>query len=248
MQQWQDEALILKVDKFGDSDAIVHLFTPVHGLNRGVVKHAFSGKGRGDLQPGTLVEAKWKARLPEHMGTVTLESRHGFATRVMHDPLRLAAIGSILALLSATLAERDAHPELYASTILFLKHVAAGVAPLIWLAEYVRLELSLLHETGFGLDLASCAATGSTENLTYVSPKSARAVSAGAGAPYQAKLLPLPEFLKGGDHPDMMADVMAGAALTSYFLEARLLPALHRHNPTLRQHFLGLLQRHTDAA
>ena len=68
----------------------------------------------------------------------------------------------------------------------------------MWPALVVRWELVLLDELGFGLDLASCAATGTTTDLVYVSPKSGRAVSAEAGEPYKDRLLALPAFLRGG--------------------------------------------------
>jgi len=249
MLQFTDEALILTVDKFGEHDAIVHVFTPAHGLWRGVVKRGLSSKNRADVQPATLAEATWKARLPEHMGTITLEARHSYGARVMHDPLRLSAVGSVMSLVACALAEHDAHPALYAQAITFLQHAAAGVEPLLWLAEYVRLELALLELAGFGLDLGSCAATGETDELVYVSPKSGRAVSRAAGAPYHDKLLALPEFMREGGHsPDGMGEIRDGVALTGYFLEARLLPALHRHLPPLRAHFAGLLARQTVAA
>lgn len=245
MHHWTDEALILDVAKFGDSDAIVQLFTPAHGLCRGVVKRGFSSKARGDLQPATLGQATWKARLPEHMGNITLEGAYGFSARVMHDPLRLSAVGSICGLLTASLAERDPHAELYYATRGFLQHVAAGVETLVWLTEYVRLELALLEQSGFGLDLSACAATGGHEELVYVSPKSGRAVSREAGAPYHDKLLALPHFLRYGEAlPDHGSEIVQGLALTSHFIDTRLLPALHRHPPPLRQHFCQLLQRY----
>lgn len=238
------EAIILSVDKFGDHDAIVHLFTAEHGLLRGVVKRGLTGKHKADLQPATQVVAVWKARLPEHLGTVTLEARHSFAARVMHDKLRLASVGSMMSLLSASLAERDAHPELYQQTLMFLQHAAAGVEAVIWLGEYVRLELALLELSGFGLDLSECAATGTRDELIYISPKSGRAVSREAGAPYHDRLLALPEFLKtGDDHADDLGAITAGLATTGHFIESRLLPALHRHTPPLRSHFVTLLQR-----
>lgn len=245
MQHWTDQALILDVAKFGDNDAIVALFTPLHGLVRGVVKGGMSSKKRSDLQPATLVEANWKARLETHMGTVTVEGAHGFGARVMHDPLRLSAVGSVSALLASCLAERDPHPELYHATVNFMKHIAAGVEPIVWLSEYVRLELSLLELAGFGLDLSECAATGGQVELVYVSPKSGRAVSREAGEPWADRMLALPEFLTTGEGlPDSMAEIASGVALTGHFLETRLLPELHRHMPPLRSHFCGLLLRH----
>lgn len=244
MLQFTDEALILTVAQLGDHDAIVQLFTPVHGLTRGVVKRALTSKNRADIQPATLVEATWKARLPEHMGTITLEAKHSYAARVMSDPLKLSAVGSVMSLMACSLAEHDAHPALYEQTVNFLQHVAAGVEPMVWLAEYVRLELALLELAGFGLDLSECAATGQREELVYVSPKSGRAVSRGAGAPYHDRMLGLPEFIRDEQHlPDAMAEIQEGVALTGHFLESRLLPALHRNPPPLRSHFVSMLTR-----
>lgn len=244
MLSFTDDALILVVDKFGDHDAIVQIFTPEHGLCRGVVKRGMTSKNRADLQPATLVEATWKARMPEHLGTITLEARHSYAARVMHDPLKLSAVGSVMSMVAASLAERDAHPELYAQLVNFLQHVAAGVEPLIWLAEYVRLELALLELAGFGLDLSSCAATGTTEQLVYVSPKSGRAVTKSAGEPYHDRMLCLPEFIRDGEHlPGDFIELRDGAALTGHFLESRLLPALNRKLSPLRAHFIQLLAR-----
>ncbi len=248
MLQFTDEALILVVDKFGDHDAIVQLFTPEHGLCRGVVKRGLTGKNRADVQPATLVEATWKARMPDHLGTVTLEAKHSFAARVMHDALKLSAVGSVMGMMAASLAEHDAHPELYAQLVNFLQHVAAGVEPLIWLGEYVRLELALLELAGFGLDLSSCAATGTTEALHYVSPKSGRAVTQTAGEPYHDRMLMLPEFVREADHlPNDYIEVRNGVALTGHFLETRMLPALHRRPPAIRSHFVSLLLRRESA-
>lgn len=244
MLTFTDESILLTADAYGDHDAIVSLFTLNHGLVRGVVKRGLTSKNRADVQPATLVEATWKARLPEHMGTVTLEAKHSFAARVMHDPLKLSAVGSVMSLMAASLAERDAHPELYAQTLTFLQHVAAGTERLVWLAEYVRLEMALLELAGFGLDLTSCAATGTTDALHYVSPKSGRAVTQSAGEPYHDRMLKLPQFIRDEEHlPETLAEIAEGVALTGHFLESRMLPALHRKTPPLRAHFLGLLAR-----
>ena len=292
MQHTSDQALILQVDKFGDHDAIVHFFTETHGLNRGVVKGGLGSKRRAELQPASLVEAQWKSRLPEHLSSLTVDGAVSFGARVMHDPLRLAAVGSAMGLLGAVLAERDPHPELFHHSVDFLRHVAAGVEKLIWLSEYVRLELALLASAGFGLDLTQCAATGATDELIYVSPKSGRAVCRVAGAPYHGKMLALPAFLvpemaavipsppggglgwglpqtpysKSAPHltspqegeglqrqalpdaltahlADSFTEIRDGLALTGHFIEARMLPDLHRKPPPLRAHFVALVGR-----
>jgi len=244
MQQYRDQALILQVDKFGDHDAIVHFFTETHGINRGVVKAGLSSKRRAALQPATLVDAQWRARLPEHLGTLSVESAQGFGAMVMHDPLALAAVGSAMGLLNIMMAERDPHPELFHEAVDFLRHVAAGVEKLVWLAEYVRLELALLEQAGFGIDLSSCAATGSVEDLVYVSPKSGRVVSRAAGAAYHDRMLALPECVRDPGHlPDSMQEIRDGLTLTGHFILSRMLPDLHRKPPAIRAHFMDLMAR-----
>ena len=89
---------------------------------------------------------------------------------------------------------------------------------------YVRYEIGLLSELGFGLDLSQCTATGVTEDLAYVSPRSARAVSREAARPYRNRLLPLPSFLLPDTRAEYAAqDILDGLKLTGYFLEVTIL-------------------------
>jgi DNA repair protein RecO (recombination protein O) len=91
-------------------------------------------------------------------------------------------------------------------------------------AMIVQFELHMLNELGFGLELDSCAVTGTRDELIYVSPKSGRAVSRQAGEPWRDKLLRLPAFLIGAVEVDPPpADIADGFALTGYFLVQRVL-------------------------
>jgi DNA repair protein RecO (recombination protein O) len=124
------------------------------------------------------------------------------------------------------LPERDPHEAVYEAASLIAEALDDGaLAPTL----IARFEAQILAECGFQLDLSCCAVTGVTEDLVYVSPKSGRAVSAGAGAPWRDRLLPLPAFLREGAPPDAApsADEIAdGFRLTGFFL-ARDLFALH---------------------
>jgi DNA repair protein RecO (recombination protein O) len=114
----------------------------------------------------------------------------------------------------------------------------------IWPAVYVRFEAGLLQELGFALDFSRCAATGTTDDLVYVSPKSGRAVSRAAGEPYADRLLPLPPFLlsaQGGLRP---GDIGDGLLLTGHFLESFVFAAMNRPLPPAR---VWLLDRLRDA-
>ena len=157
----------------------------------GLVHGGRSRRLRPVLQPGNHVDAEWKARLADQLGTMSVEMRRSFAAETLDDAQALMALSSITTL-TRLLPERDPHPNLYEITLFVLGFLNDAT---VWPALLVRWEMALLDELGFGLDLSQCAATGSNDQLIYVSPKSGRAVSASAGEPYREKLLALPQFL-----------------------------------------------------
>jgi DNA repair protein RecO (recombination protein O) len=223
---WRDEGILIASRRHGESSAIVEIFTAAHGRHAGVVRGGGGRRLGPVLQPGALLAVEWSARLAEHLGTFRVDPIRLHAAAIMADRAALAALGAITALVAATLPERDPHPDLYARS-LDLVEALAGAPD--WPARYAAWELALLAELGFGLDLASCAVTGTAEDLAWVSPKTGRAVSREAGKPWAARLLPLPAFLREGWHaPPPAADLAAALALTGHFLDTRLAPALPR--------------------
>ena len=235
---WSDEGVILSVRPHGETGAVLELFTRAHGRHLGLVHGGRSRKLRPILQTGNHVDATWKARLADHLGHFAVELRKGFAAGVMDDAAALAALTSLVAL-TRLLPERDPHPNLFEVTLFVLGFLDERA---VWPALLVRWELALLEELGFGLDLASCAATGRTTHLRYVSPKSGRAVSAEAGEPYKGRLLALPAFLRADPSGDVTpTDVRAGFALTGHFLEARVLRPREQAMPGARMRLLSYL-------
>jgi DNA repair protein RecO (recombination protein O) len=238
--QWSDEGIVLSVKPHGETAAVVELFTRAHGRHAALVYGGRSRRLRPVLQIGNHVDATWKARLPEHLGHVTLELRRGYAASIMDEAAALAALTS-LAALAHLLPERDPHPSLFEVTLFVLGFLDDDT---VWPALYVRWELALLQELGMGLDLTECAATGSNDQLVYVSPKSGRAVSASAGEPYKDRLLPLPAFLtsarQGGATRE---DVLAGLALTGHFLETRVTAPRGLVLPAVRGQMVEAIRR-----
>lgn len=242
--EWSDEGVVIGVRPHGETAAVVELFTRTHGRHTGLVHGGRSRKSRPVLQTGNHVTATWKARLAEQLGHMALELNRGYAAAAMEDPLALAALSSMCAL-TRLLPERDPHPDLYEVTLFVLSFLDD---PSIWPALYVRWELVLLAELGSGLDLDSCAATGSTEELIYVSPKSGRAVSRAAGEPFRDRLLILPPFLlpvrpTGANAIVTAEDVAAGLRLTGYFLQARIMTPRGGDLPEVRQRLLRQSER-----
>ena len=236
---WSEEGVVLGVRRQGESNAVLELFTRGHGRHLGLVRGGRGRRLRPVLQTGNLVEVTWRARLAEHLGSFAVEALEMQAARLMDDPFKLAGLLS-MAELTRLLPEREPHERLYDAFNIVLSQIQVDD---MWPALMVRWELGLLEELGFGLDLSKCAATGATENLTYVSPKSGKAVSAEAGEPYRAKLLPLPSFIRAtaGSAPEA-ADVCDGFKLTNHFLQRDVLAPRGISMPQSRSRVISTLQ------
>jgi DNA repair protein RecO (recombination protein O) len=241
--EWSDDAIVLSLRAHGETSAILEALTREHGRHLGLVRGGSSSKGRAVLQPGNRVKLTWRARLSEHLGNFTVELARSRASDMFEQRAALAGLNALSAIAAAVLPEREPHEAAYDSADTLLDMIAAhefaGWAPL-----FVRWEIGLLNELGFGLDLARCAATGSTDDLIYVSPRSGRAVSRKAGEPYRGRLLDLPAFLLGRQAGEANAsDLLAGLQLTSHFLEQWVLTPHDRTMPEARLRLTDLAAR-----
>ncbi len=236
--EWRADGILIALRRHGESAAIVEIFTAEHGRHLGVVRGGASRKMAPLLQVGAQLDATWKARLADHIGSYTVELKRGRAAEVMDDRVALAGMSSVCALLSFALPERAAYPALYARSLALLD----GLGAERWAEAYLGWEMALLEEMGFGLDLSACAVSGSTQDLAYVSPKSGRAVSRGAAGEWVDRLLPLPPVLRGvgGDS----AEIAQGLKTTGHFLSQNLARSLgERPLPAARQRLVDLLSR-----
>lgn len=228
-------AIVCTVRAHGEHGAVVRLLTPA-GLLAGYVRGGRSRRLRPVLQAGNSVRARLVARVDSQLAAATVELDRA-RTVVAMSALGGAALEWLTALTATALTEGEAHPRVYEALDGLLEAMMLGAASVRWLAGLVQYELLLLAELGFGLDLTSCAATGTLEELAYVSPKSAQAVSRQAGEPYKTKLFALPRFLIAiepvsplgtvADYDSSFAtalpDLLAGFKLTGHFLARDIL-------------------------
>jgi DNA repair protein RecO (recombination protein O) len=234
--QWDGEGLIVGVRRHGESSVIAEVMVEGRGRHLGLIRGGRSSKLAATLQPGNSVQLTWRARLEEHLGTFTLELTEARAAALIADRLRLYASQLVCEHLRL-LPERDPHDRLLGLAIRTLDQQGT---PLDLGASVARYELILLDELGFGLDLTSCAATGTTRDLTHVSPKSGRAVSRVAAEPYLDRLLRLPPFLVGHADPTP-ADLADAFALTGHFLDMHVWMVRQVEPPAIREIFVGLV-------
>ena len=252
---WRDKGFVLAARRHGETALIVELLTAEHGRHAGLVRGGQSPRRRAVLQLGNLIESGWRGRLVEHLGTFDCELVEAYAARLIDDPDRLCALTAATALLSMVLPEREPQPDVYAlfaglvaelapaSAAAPSKGLCANDSVSGWAEPYVVWECELLAALGFGLDLSRCAATGQTENLVYVSPRSGRAVSREAGQAYRDKLLPLPGFLLG-EEPVTPAGIAAGIELTGHFLLHHVLAPHGARLPEMRDRLAERMRRH----
>jgi DNA repair protein RecO (recombination protein O) len=239
--QWTDEGLVLGVRRHGETSALLELMTREHGRHLGLVHGGRSRRMQPVLQPGNGVQAVWRARVDEQLGTFAVEPLHSRSARFLSSPMALYGVATLASLLRL-LPERDPHPGLFETACVLADHLDdPDLAP----ALLVRFEVALLSELGFGLNLSRCAVTGATRDLTHVSPRTGRAVSREAAEPYRDRLLPLPGFLRGETRANRPSpeEVAAGFGLTAYFLRTHLYEPRGEFLPDERGRFVALASR-----
>jgi len=241
--EWREDGILLAVRRHGETAAILEVFTQGHGRHVGVVPGGASRRMAPILQPGAQLDVTWRARLSDHIGSFRVEPVTSRAADVMGDRLALAGLGAVCALLAFCLPERAAYPALYARSLALLD----GLGAERWGDAYLGWERALLGDMGFGLSLETCAVTGTTEDLAYVSPRTGRAVSRAGAGDWADRLLPLPPCLAGvpSQKPE---DLLAGLRTTGHFLSDHLAPSLgDRAVPSARQRLVDLIARQAQA-
>ena len=235
------DAIILAVRTHGEHGAVVRALTPLDGVQPGYVRGARSRRLRPVLQPANIVRGEWRARTGEQLAALTVEPVHSRAA--LHaEPLAAGALEWLTALTAMALPEAQPYPRLYAGLEGVLAAIEAAPSARGWAAGLVRYELLLLAELGFGLDLDRCVVTGAEDDLAFVSPKSGGAVSRGAAAGYEQRLLPLPAFLRGGGEADGAA-IVAGLAITGHFIARDLLTDRRSDPLAARDRLVDLVKR-----
>lgn len=210
---FRDRGIIISKKNLKECSYIITVFTETHGIYSGVLKQ-YSRKLGDTLAEGNLIDFFWNARLHEHIGSAKAELIKSFSSHIMSNKIKLYSFNSIVSLLKQSFCEREPHNNLFPTLLEYMNTFKKDFS----FIEYIKLELAILAEAGYHLQLNQCAVTNIKKDLYYVSPKSGRAVSKTAGENYANKLLKLPQFLLGtaemGEH-----SINDAFKLTSYFFD-----------------------------
>lgn len=241
-------SIVLSARRYGEGALIAHVFTREMGRVAVYVPGGGSRRQAATWQVGSLINCRYTSRLPDQLALGHGETLLETAAYLLDRPICLALLNALSALIDSIMPEGEPRPDFHAETVSALVALTRSPTPDATVS-FLKWECALLAEAGFGLDLTSCAVTGGTEGLIYVSPKSGMAVSADAAGAWQARLLRLPQFLRPAENATSVEIPSAeairdGARLTHYFLAHHVFGARHLPIPAARQ----LLQDRLETA
>lgn len=212
--QFNDEGYIVNLRKHGESSLILTVLTREHGKLTGFVKNCLSKKNLATFQLGNLVAVDAYARVDDNMLSLKIELITPTAVNFLQDGQKLQALSSFCGLANTCLPELENLERFYYYVDSFFNLINEDN----WLTHYSYFEYYLLEYLGIGLDLSECSATGCTENLTYISPKTGKAVCAEAGEAFKNRLYKFPHFILEQNYypaPEELADLLK---MTEFFL------------------------------
>ncbi|KGB27776.1 DNA recombination protein RecO [Candidatus Liberibacter solanacearum] len=212
---WQDDAIVLGVRSYGEKNIILEVMTRHYGRHLGFVRYGQSRRMQPVLQVGNLVRVNWRSRLEQDLGEFRLEIIEYRCAKLLSSAISLYGLQSMIPMFRF-LPERDPCPDLYDLLNLFINsHKISSILGKI----FIQIELILLKNIGFGLEITKCVVTGVSHDLSWVSPKSGGAICHSVGLPYASKMLVLPLFL-WKEQQNIDADSLRNAfRLTGYFLD-----------------------------
>ena len=221
--RWQAEGLLLDVRRYGESSALIDVFTASLGRRIGLLRGAFNKKNKSVIQPGNQLFLTWNSRIEESLGVFKIELIKSRYHRISEERSGLELFNLICVLCSTFLPERVDFDELYHGTV---RYIEGEFSTTDKFRKYIEWEMQLLKSLGFGLDIGKCVVSGSKEDLKFVSPRSGCAVSRKASIGWEKKLLVLPNFLWNGNSvgTPSKADLENGFKLTEYFIKKNLQP------------------------
>jgi len=213
--QFTDEGFIIGLRKHGESSLILTVLTHNYGKITGYVKNCMHKKNLSTYQLGNSIKINAYSRIDENMLSLKVELNQANAVNFMLNPHKLSTLSAFCSLCCNCLPEYASIERLF----YYANNFFSQINQENWLAHYCYFEFYLLDNLGIGLDLSECAATGTTQNLRYVSPKSGKAVCEEAGFIYKEKLFRYPTFIIEQNYSPSDNEMLDLLKMTEFFLQ-----------------------------
>jgi len=239
--RWESEGIVLGFSLHNEKSYILEVLTKEHGRHKGLIRGIHSKNLRSIIEPGNEVKALWSGRLETHLGNFTIEPIKAWSSLILNQKDKLTALSSLCSLVSLTMAEKQPNDLIYYNSKEMIKKISSDDD---WIKEYIKWELELLSEIGYGIDLSKCAVTSKKDELVYVSPTSGRAVTLEGAGPYKDRLIKLPKFIVSKDSECDNNDIVNGLELTEYFLRKRFFEPNNLNFPQIRNRLKEIFNKH----
>lgn len=210
-----DEGYIINCRKHGEKSLILTVLCKQYGKVCGYVKSGLNKKNLATFQQGNLVKIDAWSRVDDNMLSLRVELIVPHAVNFLADADKLQVLSCFCALSDVCLPELQPLERFYYWAESFVNLINEDN----WITHYSFFEFYLLEFLGIGLDLNECAATGTRENLEFVSPKTSRAVCLEAGLPYKNKLFKFPHFIVEQNYHPGSQEVADLLNMTEFFLK-----------------------------
>ncbi len=233
--RWSDKAIILKQQPLDDEKILCWILAKEHGLYKGIV--SIDKRSKNQVQIGNIVDVNWVGRLPEHLGYFRFELEKSISMVILADRAKVASISSICSLLVDVLPEKTKELRIFLCLEDYLVSLKNQTT---WLVNYLKLELIILQELGYGIHLDKCAVTGEKEGLYYLSPKTGMSVTKEAGKAYHDKLFILPKFYIDFYFPTHQ-ELINAFEINKYFLVKNIYSVKHKNIATNRDVFFDII-------
>lgn len=209
----EDKGIILHQTYIQENMLLLKILSENYGICAGIAKNIRFSKVY-DYGVGNLVKFERVARLENQLGVITCHKIRSFQAIIMDSKLNIYMFKNLVNLIFASFIEY----EPCTSVFYLLKDFLESLNQVSWL-KYCKSEIEILRAAGYGLDFSKCAATGSYDNLAFISPKSGRAVSKEGAQGYENLLLKLPDFLIMNQEPESNIEILESLSLVEYFFK-----------------------------
>lgn len=186
--QLESFGILIDLYPFSEKDLFVRIFSRDNGIIVGIIRGGAIVKKNRALV-GQIGRFTWNARLESQLGVLHWEPEHNLSAPLIMKVDLLKYMNSAFSLIKSLIPERAEFTNLYDNTLNFLRQLPHSKNAL---QSYLNWEMFFVGELGYAFDLSKCSGCGSNDNLTFLSPRTGRAVCSKCAVPYMNKLYKLP--------------------------------------------------------
>jgi len=209
-----DEGFYLGSKKYGESSSISFILSKQNGLIKGFTR--FTKKEHNAFSILDKINFIWNSKNTDSLGFLKINLPE--LSQKKEDLFLFELIkSSVSEMCIKCLPYWQKNKEIFNDVEILLNLKRFKQTDI--LVRYVWWEILFLKNLGYGLNLDTCAVSGTTENIYFISPNSGNSVSFDIGKKYEKKLFKIPQCFKIDENQIELDDCIEGLNITGFFLK-----------------------------